>query len=119
MRARGRWQKDVIWRWAKNWSEVKAIEPVTGPPDWLGREDVHSSHRAVMLFKGMQDVTYSKLSGTKGYWPAKRRDWTLDHFYLAWQLHGKPEETWYTQFGWTEEPLAPDSAGRFGYVWPV
>ncbi len=120
MRERGNWQKDVIWRWARRWHEIKETEPDTGPPIWLGREDIHSSHRAVLLFKGMQDVTYGQLTGTKGYWPRKRSDWTFDHFYLAWQLHGKPEVTWYTQFGWTETPIGLDpKTGKFGYVWPV
>jgi len=120
MRSRGRWRKDVIRRWATNWFNVRTSEPDTGPPEWFGREDIHSSHRAVLLYKGLLDTTFDRLNGTRGYWPVKRSDWTTDHFELAWQLHGRPGETWYTQFGWTEEPLAPDPrTGKFGYVWPV
>lgn len=79
MRRRGNWRHEVIVRWAKRWYEIRQSEPDTGMPEWFGREDVHSSHRAVLLYK---------------------------------------DPVWYGQFGWTEEPLAPDSTGRFGYVWP-
>ena len=80
MRRRGNWQNSVIWRWARRWHDILTSEPDTGLPEWFGREDVHSSHRAVLLYK---------------------------------------DPAWYGQFGWTEEPLPPDSQGRLGYVWPV
>ena len=80
MRRRGNWRYEVIYRWAKRWHDIRESEPDTGAPEWYGREDVHSSHRAVLLFK---------------------------------------DPVWYGQFGWVEKPLAPDSSGKFGYVWPV
>ncbi len=51
MHRRNTWRREVIVRWARYWNKAYKSEPCTGMPEWLGREDIHSSHRAVLLHK--------------------------------------------------------------------
>ena len=80
MRRRGRWRHEVIVRWARYYHQQRLTLPDTGMPEWLGREDIHSSHRAVLLYKDLswygrfgwteQPLPPDPVTGKFGYvWP--------------------------------------------------
>ncbi len=78
-------------------------------PPWIGDERVHSSHRANLLRKGIEDRTF-KLYRSEG--PRLKKHWDTEVYERIWRKHGQPESYWYGQFGWTETPTE-------GYYWPV
>lgn len=41
----------TILSWRQKWTDMREVFPDTGVPAWLGDERVHSSHRAVLLWK--------------------------------------------------------------------
>ena len=94
------------------------------PPSWMGDEEVHSSHRAALLRKGIEDATYnlwvSHFKPDLGV-PAKKSQWLPVHYEKIWQAIDKPDPsaTYYGQFQWDEEPAEPDEKGSLPYVWPV
>jgi len=49
------WSEDVCIRWITYFQDKINELPETGDPDWLGREDIHASHRSNLLRK---DATY-------------------------------------------------------------
>jgi len=99
------------------YDKLQAIEDEINPnyrnvinPPWIGDEHFHISHRSNLLRKGCEDVTFNNLAGINGF-PAKKKDWTIEHYKSAWVIHGKPVNTHYTKFGWAESDDLP-------YVWP-
>lgn len=109
------------------WFEDKFnASPETGLPWWWGREDIHSSHRAALLRKGLEDETFrrakERLSLEHSDYPNLKSQWRPVDYARYWDWNGKPDinETWYGQFGWTEDPAEPINAkGSLPYVWPV
>jgi hypothetical protein len=81
---------------------------------------VHTSHRAALLRKGVQDETFRQASA-QSIGPRLKRDWKRSDYEAAWKIIGKPEliNTWYGQFGWPESPAEPDSDGKINYYWPM
>ena len=95
-------------------------------PPWLGREDVHSSHRSRLLFKGRVDaVSYSLRSHLK---VRSINQWLVDNGYpeknvfrhnhietlenYCKQLGVKIQPNHYAAFQWTE-------GDALNYVWPT
>lgn len=95
-------------------------DPNPAPPPWLGDPALHASHRAALLRKGLEDLTFARHKGQDDL-PARKTLWTPAHYATAWERYGQPaiEETHYGQFGWTEAPAVPDARGSLPYVWPV
>ena len=93
-------------------------------PPIIGYEPFHAGHRAALLAKGLMDETHKLVSSgalpyawaTGGYPLSSipKHQWTWDHTkQVADLLDGWPE-TWYSRFGWTEQP-EPDT--KKAYVW--
>jgi hypothetical protein len=99
------------------------------PPSWLGRPDIHASHRRRLLLKGEIDAVCDQIKKTKklksiNKWlkseglPEKNMLRTMDLKIIYNYCHANnitvPNKTanWYHQWGWTEQ--AGDD-----YVWPV
>lgn len=96
-------------------------------PHWLGRSDIHASHRSRLLFKGKVDILGKRIrsqSGVRGAnaWLKSRGFKELNTFRQAeydevteiLNSIGVPaveEPNYYLQFGWKE----PDN---LEYVWP-
>lgn len=90
-------------------------------PKWMGNEDIHSSHRSALLYKGWVDLTFqSSPFSIRPKWlkdngfPKKHEFKTVKelqilHAYL--KIDPKIEDSYYYQFGWKEEP-------EINYVWP-
>lgn len=94
-------------------------------PEWVGDEEIHSSHRARLLLKGELDrleIRAKILLGrdTKQWFSSTfgkpRRDLNVEECTKAHESLDKvgiqPYANWYEQFGWTEQP-------SYEYVWPV
>lgn len=95
-------------------------------PPWMGREDIHSSHRSRLLFKGRVDAASEALKKhlkvrsinswfKQNGWPQKNQFQyenivKLDEFLT--NLGISPLPNYYAQFGWTD-------SDKVGYVWPV
>ncbi len=79
------------------------------PPEWLGDERVHRSHRANLLMKGIKDNTFIKY---RKFGPKLKKHWTKETYENIWREFGQPESLWYWQFNWKVKPTE-------GYYWPV
>ena len=72
MEKRGEWKKEVVPRWRKFFTELRATYPDNGMPPWLGNEDFHASHRSNLLRKDPE--YYSQFGWTEPHdleyiWP--------------------------------------------------
>lgn len=63
MHRRQNWRREVVVRWAKYYNHLSKVLPKTGMPNWLGREDIHASHRSVLLYK--DPVHYGQFGWTE------------------------------------------------------
>jgi len=97
----------------------------TNPP-WLGKEEIHSSHRSRLLFKGRVDAAAATLKPhlkvrsintwlTENGFPVKNVFKVEDIIRLESIIKNKGLNlisNYYAQFGWSEPDNIP-------YVWPV
>ena len=95
-------------------------------PPWLGKEEIHASHRSRLLFKGRVDAVCSvlkkdlKVRSINGWllscnYPSKNMTKMEDVIRLESIAKDRNLEiptNFYTQFGWSEPDNIP-------YVWPV
>ena len=85
-------------------------EPQSDRPEFLGNDKFHSSHRASLLYKGLEDATFVEMTQYVQIYSreigieAKKSAWKgkFDGF---WNKYGLPESNWYDQFGWVEKPV--------------
>jgi len=95
-------------------------------PPWLGKEEIHSSHRSRLLFKGRVDAAAATLKPhlkvrsintwlTENGFPVKNLFKSDDILRLESVIQNKGLsliKNYYSQFGWSEPDNIP-------YVWPV
>ena len=101
------------------------VSPYNNPP-WLSREEIHSSHRSRLLFKGRVDAASLTLKNhlkvrsintwlTENGFPVKNVFKVEDILRLESIIKNKGLnliENYYAQFNWSEPDTIP-------YVWPV
>jgi len=86
-------------------------------PPWLGDERLHSSHRAALLLKGVEDATFQLYRGQGGF-PLRKGDWDYLDYKSIWSVFGQPEG-YYHQFGWKETTAVRGGDGKIPYFWTV
>jgi hypothetical protein len=106
--------------------ETRDKYPDIGNPGWIGDEQVHSSHRSRLLFKGRVDaacralkrqirpqsvVNWLKINGYPEKHAFKQEHIGLLENYLQKAGLDNVETNWYSQFGWSEDD-------KQQYVWP-
>lgn len=123
----------------KSWAKIDDLMRSNGwangeppMPPWMGREDIHSSHRGRLLHKGNLDTARKRaillLKGKRGevdafvkeFFNSKRklflRDLTVEQvaeLHKFFDQEGvETYDNWYEQFNWHEKPSNE-------YVWPV
>lgn len=118
----------------KSWLKIQEVMAERGLgnipafPQWIGREDIHSSHRARLLHKGNLDTARKRAKlivdkvddFVKEFFDSSRklylRDLTVEQvtdLHTFFDNQGVERfDNWYTQFGWSEQP-------GDDYVWPV
>lgn len=80
-------------------------------PSLVGEEEFHSAFRAFLLYKDIQNVTFTQWK--RGKYPdhavtrqllPRKASWKRETYEAIWEYFGRPEPRWYGSFGWTEEP---------------
>jgi hypothetical protein len=94
-------------------------------PPWFGGE-IHSTHRAALLRKGLDDATWdwyrqhkTKVWVQHPLTPSRKSDWKPETFDFIRSEYRPKLLNWYSQFDWEEMPAQPNSKGSFPYHWPV
>ena len=109
-----------------NLCQQNLIKPsFENPPEWIGKEEIHSSHRSRLLCKGRVDAA---CAGIKKHFKIKNiNNWVQEKFgksknelrfndlltieFLAEDLDINVGLSYYARHGWTDDPSKE-------YVWP-
>jgi hypothetical protein len=82
------------------------------PMPLLGDEEFHSAFRALLLYKDLQEQTFTRWK--RGVYPdhastrgllTKKSSWKREDYERIWEFFGLPDHSeWYGGQGWTEDP---------------
>lgn len=119
-------RRTAVAKWQGLIKEFEDRDYPDNVPVLLGDEEFHSAFRALLLYKDCQATTFERYKA--GFYPPhavirnllpKKASWKREDFENIWEYFGRPDPTWYGQWGWEEEP-DPDrvfySTDRVPYI---
>lgn len=104
-------RKERLKKWNLLVEYMEDLEWEDSKPILIGDESFHSGFRAFLLYKDIQLVTFRNWKHgllpqhavTRNLLP-KKSSWKREDYINIWEIFGRPEPSWYGQWGWTEEP---------------
>lgn len=106
-----------MWRGYEYWLAVYALALLDDMPNRTKADGVRPKFAPDVVPRWrefFQQKADEHIKGPRPPWLGDERVHASHRGVMLWK---NPE--WYSQFGWTEQPLGPGPDGKFPYYWPV